>query len=576
MTRVDFYKLARAIQDRFVGSVVGGFVPVPIAAKKGGKPVAAAWLGASAASLLVLVIVMWVGFGSLDGALSRHSVLGLVLYVALTFGALGGVLYAFAHVVRVGAQPFPPGVYVFPACVVDARTDAFAVVPTTELTQVVGVGSSLRLSGPRGSFELPVADAADAAASVEAGRAALALVEQDPESADRLPLDPLVAPRFSSPVGSRVPYAPKAPPWGKHGWAVAAVAGLVLGASLWGLRNHASDGRMFAEADAAHTSEAYRKYLVNGRRHAAEVRDTLLPRAELREAEAKGTEAVLAYQASHADTKIGGEVAQAVRRVMLAELDKAKTDGQLASLERFARGYPNHGVDPELRAARHAVFARELAAWKAKASADPVAVAFVERLVAYAERAGGDVEVRIRQRPSQSLARADKHVGKSSEFMGEHSYPSKYFEGARIQKRERELTETLARVLGRNFPGQAFRFEAGAPLPSTDEPLPETVTKPTLFVTWSAEWSTYAFQSKKAPRGIFCNLTFPFQAELRIPGDAKPFKYRTEAVESVSMTVLKAEEPGTPEERHYTHMTTKAFETFPTRLVKAFVKSPEL
>ena len=35
MKAVDFYKLPRAIQDRFVGSVMSGFPPAPISATKG-------------------------------------------------------------------------------------------------------------------------------------------------------------------------------------------------------------------------------------------------------------------------------------------------------------------------------------------------------------------------------------------------------------------------------------------------------------------------------------------------------------------------------------------------------------
>ena len=38
MKVVDFYKLPRSIQDRFVGSVMSGFPPAPILAAKGGTP----------------------------------------------------------------------------------------------------------------------------------------------------------------------------------------------------------------------------------------------------------------------------------------------------------------------------------------------------------------------------------------------------------------------------------------------------------------------------------------------------------------------------------------------------------
>src|SRR5207302_2417883 len=44
MKAVDFYKLPRAIQDRFVGSVMSGFPPAPLLAAKGAKPTKLAWL----------------------------------------------------------------------------------------------------------------------------------------------------------------------------------------------------------------------------------------------------------------------------------------------------------------------------------------------------------------------------------------------------------------------------------------------------------------------------------------------------------------------------------------------------
>src|SRR5690606_11178074 len=45
MKAVDFYKLPRSIQDRFVGSVTSGFPPAPILVQKGGTPTKLLWLG---------------------------------------------------------------------------------------------------------------------------------------------------------------------------------------------------------------------------------------------------------------------------------------------------------------------------------------------------------------------------------------------------------------------------------------------------------------------------------------------------------------------------------------------------
>ena len=69
MKAVDFYKLPRAIQDRFVGSVMSGFPPAPLLASKGGTSTKLVWLGVSGASFLALVITARLGYGGLDSSL---------------------------------------------------------------------------------------------------------------------------------------------------------------------------------------------------------------------------------------------------------------------------------------------------------------------------------------------------------------------------------------------------------------------------------------------------------------------------------------------------------------------------
>jgi hypothetical protein len=51
----------------------------------------------------------------------------------------------------------------------------------------------------------------------------------------------------------------------------------------------------------------------------------------------------------------------------------------------FPKKYPEHGIEPELRAAMHAVYMRELEAYKKRApQKDKSALALVERLFAWA------------------------------------------------------------------------------------------------------------------------------------------------------------------------------------------------
>src|SRR5690242_6173169 len=98
MKVVDFYQLPRAIQDRFVGSVMSGFPPAPVLAAKGGTATKLIWLGVSAGCFVGLVVAARIGYGALESGLSLHSAKVLPLYLGLVFGFAFGLVKAFARV----------------------------------------------------------------------------------------------------------------------------------------------------------------------------------------------------------------------------------------------------------------------------------------------------------------------------------------------------------------------------------------------------------------------------------------------------------------------------------------------
>src|SRR5438128_118121 len=136
MKAVDFYKLPRSIQDRFVGSVMSGFPPAPILAKKGAVPNKLAWLALTGVCFVAIIVVTRLGYGSLESGLSLHSWKALPLYFVLIFGLVFGLVQAFARLVRERALPYGAGVYLFPACVIDAKNDTFKIYETKELQGV--------------------------------------------------------------------------------------------------------------------------------------------------------------------------------------------------------------------------------------------------------------------------------------------------------------------------------------------------------------------------------------------------------------------------------------------------------
>lgn len=574
MKVVDFYKLPRAIQDRFVGSVMSGFPPAPIASQKGGTATKLVWLGVSGACFVALLVTARLGYGSLESGLSLHSAVALPVYAGLVFGFAFGIVQAFARVVRERALPYASGVYLFPACLIDARDDQFRVYETRDLTSVDVQGPSLRVGfAGRAEFSFLLASPEMGKALVEEVQAARdramhAHATEDPK--ELVAVDPLHVPRFSSPVGPRDAYELRRPPWGKLGAAVAAGVAVLLGPALWAARNARSDKQMYAVATKANDSASYRLYLAHGSGFKTTVADELLPRSELRDAEKVGTvDALLAYKEKHLGSKIAGEVAASLRRAMLAELEAAKAPGTLAALHAFGAKYPEHGVGPELAAAIHAVYARELDAYKKRAKAkDKAAASFVERLFAWGERHGTKVEIRFRRKAATTLERADKAVLKTPAFMGVATYPSRFLDDAHAASRELLLGRALVE-LGAALSPELFDVSVGPVVADADLPEPKV---PTLFVTHVAEWSGHTYTSMH-PRGSYIGVQYNFDTAFVIPGDPKPYKFKSEVFRHAATNVLKDEAattPGAAAEKVYEAMGRDAFDIFGKRLLANF------
>ena len=109
-------------------------------------------------------------------------------------------------------------------------------------------------------------------------------------------------------------------------------------------------------------------YALFGRRHAAEVRQTLLPKAAL---------------------------AEAVRK------------GSVTDLREVAKKYP--GVADDARLWSHALFDKTLCAFEQQAASDPRLVPFMEKLLAYLEKSeSSKVAVRFYAPSAASLEVAEK------------------------------------------------------------------------------------------------------------------------------------------------------------------------
>ncbi len=563
---VDFYKLTRVVQDRFVQSAGSAFAPRPLAFRPGGPPSTYLWVALTAACVVLLLALWTIGFGDLGSSAAIHGVFVVLAYVLVVFGAAYGVVSFLAHKGRERRFPYRVGVYVFPLCVVDARTKRLLVHPIGDVSSIEQRGDAVHLTVAGDALVLPSAPGA-ARAILEAKAEAPGVLERgDPN--EIIELDPLHNPRFSSPVGPQDSYRETTPGWARLTWAIPLALAVVLGPATWAIRNSISDGRMYARAEAANDVDSYTAYLVRGYRRADEVRSTRLPRAELQIAIAAGTpDALLAFREEHPRSNIGDEVDIALRSAMLAELERAKAKQTKAALDEFARKYPTHGIGPELSAAVHAVYARALDAYKAKAAPasgkERSVLPTIERLFAYAEKEGGKVEIRFRRRPLRSLHQADDFIAKTPSYTGEISHPSRHFDAKKQGRREEALTKDLAEAF-RGIAPELLVFTKGEEVGDA-----KTFSIPTLLITHGPDWSTHSYESEN-PRGTYVGLYFIYEVELVVPGDPEPFKWAPpQLFRHAALSVLRENEQGN-EDKVYEEMNRTATQIFQGKLLGLF------
>lgn len=592
---IDFHDLSRSMQDRFVACTRSEAAPRPVLVAEPRSSVALWSTFAIVAGASVLSGVVTYGFGRLDRRQALHAITALPIYVLAIATAVLGVTQLLRLRAERRALPWRRALYLFPLTLVDARDARLRVIslgdvvsaerdPRTprDVRVVLTTGEVLTL--PTRSEE----QAIEALRAIESGREqARSFAHGDPRTTLMFTLDPLQRPRLSSPLGTRARLSPHTPEWTRRAWIAAPIAGLLFAPPLRTVRNAASDRVLFHSASARGDADAFRAYIALDGSRTEEVRTTLLPRAELHDAEKEGSvEAIDRYEVTHPG-QIPDEVSAARRRAMLDELARAKKPGTVAALQDFAKKRPDHGLEPELREAMHALFAPALVAYRNKPMRGPEVRSFVERLFAWSEAkahagsAATTIQIRFRKRPTTSIKRADKMVAHHHWFIGEASYPSRYFDANHAQKREKAFGELLARRVRDAFGPTVFTVEVGPRLddaPADGEALPQ-VSEPTLFVTHAEDWRGKFDGSITKPRGIWVALAHHFEAVFVIPGDPRALRFELDIQEPIPQKVIKEHpEGGTPaaplEEKIYGTMADAAFTTFSERFASTVLPPP--
>ncbi len=580
-TVVDFYKLTRPVQERFRGSVNGSGLPAPILSFRQASREPLVWLGGSAALLVFAFIVFELGLGSLDSGISIQGAGWVVLHTLLWGGVAFGILRALAIRRESRSLPFVPGVYIFPIGLVDARRYHIHVVPLGQIGAIEGpdASNSFRVTALGTQFVFPCKDK-EAAEKASAALAEARGTHQEANEAREsirpkalAAIDPLQDGGFASPLVPKTPIVRVVPFWAARAWAVALAAGFLFGLAVWNARNVLSDARMFATANEKHDTASYKAYLEHGTRHKDEVELTLLPRAELKDAQKAGTvQAIEDFMKKHPKTKIGPEVQAARRTALLAELEDVKKVGTLTALKEFDKGHPDHHLDAEIAAAVHQVYVAAFAKYQADyASKDAAAAAFVQRLLDFAEKHGPQVVIRFQRKVAKSMERADKAVAKNKNFMGSATFPSRFFDAAHDKPREAEMGQAIVQRFAEAFPADLLKVEIGDPIADPEEALPGNVTTPTLFVLHTTEWSGGEISSSQRPRGDFVMLGFTFEAYFRLPDDAKPLAVKQVVWRRPETSIAKDEEH--PEEPIYTSMSKDGFDAFGKKLLATFFRT---
>jgi hypothetical protein len=281
------------------------------------------------------------------------------------------------------------------------------------------------------------------------------------------------------------------------------------------MRNQRSELSLYRAAVEQNTTSSYKRYLARGGQR-ADVETQLLPRAELKDAQAEGSVlAIEKYIKTHPHSKIEAEVGAAHKNALLEALKQAAKPGTLTALGEFKKTYAGHKlVAAELLQATDAVYTKALSDLEAVAGSAADVVPFSRELLKFVRENGPTVELRFRRKFPQSHERIDDVVRKSPYFYGPVLLPGQYYKGEYLDARENKTAEALLSRLQKAFPTDMVVFKRGPVVEDAEGELP-TIKVPTLFVEHSATLSGGFVGIKR--RGMYMGVTQAFRATFRMP-----------------------------------------------------------
>jgi hypothetical protein len=566
---VDFNAMPEAARERLIGCLRRTALPGPILADISSfRRAIVGWgvVGVVGAGLAGLTA--WFRFGrTVQGV---GAILGYGIGVALIVLAVLGV----ARRVKLRAKlPFPAGRYLFPMDFIDARDPLLRLIPMNTLVEFRGVhqhrsggynSTTLTFIFEGGATEAFVVHGKEQAEQVvhqllaAHARVRRSVEDRDIGSIDTL--DPFLEVRIEdgwskiAPLRAGTGLLRRSARFG-----LAMAAGLGLALPLWYLRNIESDEAMFRAAVYRDTEIDFEVYLVTGKRHAEEVRASLLPRAALRQAQQRGS---------------------------------------VTALRAFLTRYPNSCVEDDAHASIHALFDDTRSSYRHQAAtADPKLLLFMERLIAYLEEhEDSRVEARFQSPSSATLsgvdavlqskaksARIEKIVPVAPHFDDDHSIP-----------REANIIKNLEIAFSAIFPADIMKLDAGqrliaqpeepsAVLPSARKSAPSApplaIQVPTLDVRYKVGWAGELYSEAKGDRH-FVGIVVYFDVSMRIPGQVETYDFSLEvtppdhfSIDEPRRGLRGAADDAPSEGRVYDVMAERAFEQLTSKLRAVFFRA---
>ena len=442
---------------------------------------------------------------------------------------------------------FPPGQYLFPYTLIDARLPRLQVVDLRHLRGIDAIEQRTNGAYSHTTFTFSFADApartwkirnkkrADQfGARLTALQTAAHGALQRNDLATLLQLDPFFEIRkqnWSVPLGAPVPPKSRLRTWLARPLAAAVAAAVLLAPTLWLARTVGADFAMQAQAKRLATEQAYVWYIDHGWFGVREMR-------------------------------------AAVPRVALAEVRKRNS---VTALRGLLKRYPAAGLQADVASDIHLLYQRALARFKEQAiTSDPSMLASMEKLLQILEQRG-DPKVAIHfTRPSNEelIALDAKIVRNEAKLDGKKIIPaSQHFQADSAAPREARIATGLAAAFRTIFANDVLdlRVDAGGTLPMLD-------------ISYQIAPSGAIFVSEQNKERAFVGLVARFQAALQAEQADAPWRFQMEVlppdrftVDYQSATGILAGGPS--ESRVYAVMAERAFDELDMKIRASFFRT---